>query len=391
VAVLVDTSTDWSRRVVAGIMRYVRTHDFWHLFVEPRGAEEPLELPRGWQGDGIIARIGSLRMARSLAARRIPVVNVSAIHIPDAPDFPRVNADVADTAKVAADYFRERGFRNFGYLSLQGLEYAARQQTAFVQAVNNAGCECAVFGVKTHAGAQSPDWNLRIEKLAGWLLSLPKPVAILTWSGGREVIHACDAAGLRVPEEVALLSGSDDFLCEAARVPISGVQAACERIGSEAAALLHRLMRGGRPPRHPLLIPPVRIVTRQSTDTLAISDPAMVKALTFIRENASRNIRVKQVASHAGISRRLLEQRFMAILSRTPAEHIRRARLDRARTLLAETDLPIDQVAEAAGFGSPEYMTCFFRQATKLTPLKFRRQSQRSTPVVPADAPGMNR
>jgi LacI family transcriptional regulator len=339
-----------------------------------------LDLPRGWQGDGIIARVGNLRMARSLAARRIPVVNVSAIHIPGAPDFPRVNTDVADTAKIAAQYFWERGFRNYGYLGLRGLEYAARQQTAFVDAVNRAGCQCAVFGVKTHAGAQAPDWNLRIEKLAEWLVSLPKPVAILTWSGGREVIHACHAAGLRVPEEVALLSGSDDFLCEAARVPISGVQAACERIGSEAAALLHRLMRGGNPPKQPLLIPPVRVVTRQSTDTLAISDPAMVKALAFIRENMTRNINVTDVAAQAGISRRLLEQRFMAILDRTPAEHIRRSRLDRARTLLAETDLPIDQVAEASGFGSPEYMTYFFRQTTDTTPLKFRRESQRMKP-----------
>ena len=259
-----------------------------------------------------------------------------------------------------------------------GLEYAARQQRAFVSAVEKAGSKCAVYGVKTHAGAQTPDWNLRIEQLGQWLLSLPKPVAILTWSGGREVIHACHAVGLRAPEEVAVLSSSDDFLCEAARVPISAVQAAAERIGREAAALLHRLMRGGRPPAHPILVPPLRVVTRQSTDTLAISDVALVKALSFIRENAAKLIRVGEIAAHAGVSRRSLEQRFMKTLGRTPAAQIRRAHLDRARTLLAETDLSIDQVAEACGFGSPEYMTFYFRRELKVTPLKFRHAAQGS-------------
>jgi len=378
VALLVDTSTDWSRRVINGIIQYVRAHDFWHLYVESRGAEEKFELPRGWQGDGVIARIGNEKLARSLHTRGLPVVNVSAIQLPGSVEFPRVNTDVADTAQVAVNYFLERGFKNFAYLSLLGLEYAARQQNAFVAAVEQAGCKCEVLGVKTHAGAQTPDWNLRIETLGQWLRSLPRPVAILTWSGGREVIHACHAAGLRVPEEVALLSGSEDFLCEASRVPISAIQAAAERIGQEAAALLHRLMRGGKPPACPILVPPLRVVTRQSTDTMAISDVALVKALSFIRENATKRIRVSDVAAHAGVSRRLLEQRFINTLGRSPAAQIRRTHLDRARTLLAETDLSIDEVAEACGFGSPEYMTFYFRRELKVTPLKFRRAAQGS-------------
>ena len=376
VALLIDTSTDWSRRVISGIMQYVRTHNFWHLCVEPRGPEEQLELPRGWQGDGVIARISNEKLARSLAARSLPVVNISAIQIPGSEKFSRVNTDVADTAQVAVKYFLERGFKHFAYLSLLGLEYVARQQDAFVAAVEKTGGQCAVHGVKTHAGAQTPDWNLRIEELGEWLLSLPKPVAILTWSGGREIIHACHAVGLRVPEEVALLSGSDDFLCEASRVPISAVQAAAERIGQEAAALLHQLMRGGQAPARPILVPPLRVVTRQSTDTMAISDVALVKALGFIRENAAKRIRVGEIAMHAGISRRLLEKRFITTLGRTPAAQIRRTHLARARTLLAETDLPIDQVAEVCGFGSPEYMTYNFRREMKITPLKFRRAAQ---------------
>ena len=384
VAILIDTSTDWSRRVITGIKQYISTHEFWHLFVEPRGVEEPLEIPRGWQGEGIIARIGRLSMARSLWESRIPVVNVSAINIPDAPTFPRVNADVAGSAKSAVTYFQERGFHHFAYLGLIGLEYVARQQTAFVEAVAEAGGKCYVRGVQTHDGAQTPDWNLRIEELASWLKSLPKPVALFTWSGGREIIHACDAAGLRVPEAVAVLSGSDDFLCDLSRVPISAVQSACETIGNEAASLLHRLMNGHKPPMQPILIPPLRVVTRQSTDTVAISDLHIAKALGFIRENAAHQINVQNVAQHAGISRRLLEKKFKSILDRSPAEHIRQTQLDRAKQLLLETKLSIERIAEIAGFGSPDHMAFIFRNKFKITPLKYRHEAQGTTSVKAA-------
>jgi LacI family transcriptional regulator len=390
VAILVETSTDWSRRVIVGIRQYIRTHDFWHVFIEPRGVDERLELPAGWQGDGVIARIVNLEMAQKLAqnARRIPVVNVSAIQIPNSPVFPRVNSDVAASAQLAVGYFVERGFRNFAYLSLLGLEYASRQQIAFAEAVAKTGGKYFVRAIKTHAGAQTPDWNLQIGGLAAWLKTLPKPVAALTWSGGREIIHACDAAGLRVPEEVALLSGSDDFLCDMSRVPISAVQSACETIGSEAAALLNHLMNGSRPPKQPLLIPPLRVITRQSTDTLAITNPHLAKALAFIRENAARNINVQNVAHHAGISRRLLEKRFWASLGRTPAAHIRFIQLDRAKQLLMDTNLNIEQVSEIAGFGSPDHMAFLFRKKFNITPLKFRKEAQGSAgppnPMRPA-------
>ncbi len=376
VAILIDTSTDWSRRVIVGIRQYIRTHDFWHVFIEPRGVDEGLELPAGWEGDGVIARIVNVEMARKLAqkARGIPVVNVSAIQLPGAPVFPRVNSDVAGSAKLAVNYFLERGFRNFAYLSLRGLEYASRQQIAFAEAVAKTGGRYFVRAIKTHDGAQTPDWNLQIGELAAWLKTLPKPMAILIWSGGREIIHACDAAGLRVPEEVALLSGSDDFLCDMSRVPISAVQSACETIGSEAAALLNRLMIGGRPPKQPLLIPPLRVITRQSTDTLAITNPHLAKALAYIRENAARNINVQSIARHAGISRRLLEKRFKASLGRTPAEHIRFTQLDRAKQLLMDTNLNIERVSEIAGFGSPDHMAFLFRKKFSITPLKFRKE-----------------
>lgn len=374
VAVLVDTSTSWGRRIHTGIHNYDRKHGGWQLFVEARGMEERLRVPPGWRCDGVIARVGSAEMARELRALGIPVVNVSGIDLPGA-DFPRVISDLKASADLAAKHFLERGFRHFAYFSLLGLGYVATQQQAFAEAVTAGGGDFASFATKPVTGAE-PDWNLDLAALGNWLKGLPKPVALLTWnpSSAREVIYAAQVAGLLVPEEVAVLSGTDDdLLCELLPVPLSGILVAAEQIGHQAAQLLDRLMRGQRPPARPELVAPVGIVTRQSTDTLAIRNPALVKALSLIRRDPAKTMHVDDVARHAGVSRRVLERQFIETLGRAPAAEIRRVRLERAKALLAETDLSIPDVAESAGFGSPEYLAYALRADCGQTPLRYRR------------------
>jgi LacI family transcriptional regulator len=216
-------------------------------------------------------------------------------------------------------------------------------------------------------------------RLGDWLKNLPKPVAILTWnaSSSREIIYACQEAGLLVPEEVAVLSGSDDdVLCELLQIPVSAILAAAEQIGHEAARVLNGLMRKRTAPKKLILIPPLGVVARQSTDTLAIKDPALVAALRFIRANAPKPIQVNDVARHAAVSRRVLERRFIHLLGRTPAAEIRRIHIERAKKLLVETDVAIPEVAESSGFGSPEYMAYVFKAELDQTPLRYRKETR---------------
>ena len=336
--------------------------------------EERLRVPAGWHGDGVIARVNSLAMSRELSRLGVPVVNVSGIRLSRAV-FPQVTTSQAILADMALAHFVERGFRHFAYFSVLGVSYVASQKDAFVNAVRKSGHDCEVYAVKPQAAAE-PNWNLDLHRLGEWIKSLPKPVGIVTWnaSGGREILYACQAAGLLVPEEVAVLSGSDDdVLCEHLQPPLSGVLADAEQIGHAAAALLSRLMQGETSPKEPALIPPLSVVTRQSTDTLAIHDPNLVKAIAFIRANASQPIQVRDVTMHAGLSRRVLERRFWQVLGRSPASEIRRVHLERARQLLVETKLPIPEIADASGFGSSEYLAYAFKASTGKTPQEYRK------------------
>jgi LacI family transcriptional regulator len=218
-----------------------------------------------------------------------------------------------------------------------------------------------------------------MKRLGKWLRELPKPLAVFTWnsSSARELIYACMQSGLSVPEEVAVLSGSDDDLfCEVTPVPISAVQLGCEQIGYRAAAELDTMMKNPTSKVVPeVLIPPQGVVERRSTDTLAVGDPAMVKALRFIRENPARLMNVSDVARQAGLCRRALELRFQNLLGRSPASEIRRVRLDHAIDLLQCTNLSVATVAERSGFSSPEYMASVFRSQLASTPLHYRKQN----------------
>jgi LacI family transcriptional regulator len=313
----------------------------------------------------VIARIAGNQLNNQLKAAGLPVVNVSGICL-KGDYFPRICTDLDAGAGMAAMYFKEKGFEHFGYFSALDLPFVRSQQAAFSRHVKLLGHHCSLPA--SRGGGQG---------LSDWLAEMPKPFALLTWNaaGAQMALRSCQERGLRVPEEVAILSGTDDdLLCEVSHVPISGIQVSGEEIGFKSAQLLDHLMKGDKPPKAPVLLPPVRVVSRLSTQILAVSDPQLVKALEFIREKAFGRLAVDEISRQAGLSRRMLERRFTALLKRTPAEQIRHVRISKAEELLTKTNLSIPEVAAASGFGSPEYMAFVFRESSDITPLQYRKR-----------------
>ena len=125
-------------------------------------------------------------------------------------------------------------------------------------------------------------------------------------------------SGIRVPDQVAILAGdTDDLMCEVCTPPLSSVALAGRRIGYEAAAALDRMMNGERPPAQPIKIPPHGVISRQSTDILAIDDDTVVRALRFIQQRAFQDIVVKDILHEVPVSRRSLEIQFRRYLGRS--------------------------------------------------------------------------
>ncbi|HEV7298152.1 MAG TPA: substrate-binding domain-containing protein [Tepidisphaeraceae bacterium] len=371
VAVLVDSSTGWGRRLIQGILQYARQHGEWKIWVEPRGQHEHLRPPPGWVGHGVIARVSTKSMADELAAMRLPIVNVSGLKLPSV-TFPTVTTDPDASTRLAADHFLDRGFQHFAYYGTPRFPAARAHYQSYADVLAQHGKSCAFYT----PSAGIAGFEAHQADLARWLTTLPKPCAVLCWGlRGLALLDACASAKLDVPGDVAVLSGDyDDLLCEAATPPLSGIETPSELIGHEAASLLDRLMHD-RPIDHQrVLVLPTRVVARQSSDVLAIDDPDMAAALQFIRNHAGEPIDVDAIVASIPCSRRSLERKFERWLGRTPAMEIRRVQLERAKQLLVETDLPIPRVAAASGFGSGMYMSQAFKSAIGLTPLRYRSQ-----------------
>ena len=147
-------------------------------------------------------------------------------------------------------------------------------------------------------------------------------------------------------------------------------------MGYQAAALLDRLMSGKKAPQSEYLVEPAGVVTRHSTDVLAIEDPDLANAVRFIYEHACDGIRVQDVVKAAKVSHSTLAARFRTIMGRTIHAEILRVRIERAKQLISTTKLPLKQVAAHAGFKSIQYMTVLFRRHVGRTPAEYGKGSR---------------
>jgi LacI family transcriptional regulator len=189
------------------------------------------------------------------------------------------------------------------------------------------------------------------------------------------VLEACRTLGVRVPEDVAVIGvDNDEMICDLTDPPLSSVEQGARQMGYRAAELLDRLMAGKKTSSLRCVIEPVGVVARRSTDILAVEDTAVAAAVRFVRERACRRIQISDVADEAGVSLSTLKSRFKAVVGRTIHAEIQRVRIERARQLIAETDLPLKQVAVRSGFQYVQYMTRLFVRYVGQTPAKYRRQ-----------------
>jgi LacI family transcriptional regulator len=213
--------------------------------------------------------------------------------------------------------------------------------------------------------------------LRRWIESLPKPAGLIGWATSicRHLAMNCEAGGIKVPEDVAIISlETEDLLGRVVHPPLSGVDIPVEKIGYEAARQLDRLLHGKTGIPNEIRLPPLGVTTRQSTDLVACDDPHIRQALRFIRDHAHEGIDVRAVLKAVPMARRTLERRFRELLGRSPAEEIRRVKIEKVRDLLDSTSIPIPDIAEACGFNYVEHMIPVFKKHHGFTPSGYRRQ-----------------
>jgi LacI family transcriptional regulator len=376
VALIVEMSGTYGRRILEGIAAYLRSHRPWSVFLEQRELRAP---PPPWllreRWDGIICRSTTPALARAFLRRRIPAVDLNDLY--GGLGLPRIWSDMAAIGRLGAEHLLERGYRHFAFCGFSGETWSDGRRDGFAAAVGKAGFRCRVHE-SPWRGRGALRWDRDQDRLARWIASLPRPVGLMACNDvrGQQAIDACHRAGAVVPEEVAVIGVDDEAeLCVLCDPPLSSVAPDPRRIGLEAADLLDRLMSGEAPPSGERLIPPLGAVTRVSTDSLGVADPVVAAAVAAIRRHAASGIRADDVAARVSVSRSVLERRFRKFLGRSPQEEIRRVRIKRAKELLRGTDLSLEAIAGLCGFVHPEYLSVVFKRLTGITPGRYRSGS----------------
>jgi LacI family transcriptional regulator len=220
-------------------------------------------------------------------------------------------------------------------------------------------------------------WTDDIERMTTWLKSLAKPVGVMCCSdyAAMHLTWACAQMGFLVPQQVAVVGvDNDDIQSAISRTPLSSVVLPARQIGRQAAALLDTLLKGARPPDAPILLDPIALITRHSSDVFIVKDPQITRALQFIRDHACESIDVSDIVANVSMSRRSLERAFLKTLNLTPRDQILRVRIERAKSLLAETQWKVEVIALKAGFCHHQTFARLFKRLTDMTPLEYRQK-----------------
>lgn len=375
VALIVEMSGIYGRQILQGIARYVRSHRPWSIFLEQRelrAEPPPWLLRRPW--DGIICRSTDKALAKRLLKSEIPVVDLNDLY--GGLGLPRIWSDMRAIGHLGAEHLLERNFHQFAFCGFEGETWSGLRRDGFRDTIQAAGHRCDVYESVWH-GRNAPEWDRDQDRMASWIRDLPKPLGLMACNDvrGQQVLNACRAVDVAVPDEVAVVGvDNEEVLCELCDPPLSSVAPNPERIGYEAAEWLDQLMSSGAADVSERLVEPLGVVMRQSSDVLGIADPDIVAAMRHIRENACNGLTVDDLVHHLSVSRSLLERRFRKCLRRSPQQEIRLVRLKRVRQLLAETDLTLDAIANLAGYEHPEYMSVMFKRLTGQTPGDYREQ-----------------
>ena len=355
-----------------GIARYAREHD-WNLMIQDRLGYHPL----AWNGDGVIATIRSDPVTFScisrLMKRGVPVVDLT-ISRPDV-SVPRVTSDHTAIGRLAAEHFRERNFLNAVWFSTGWGAVHAMRFKGLQEGLERAPLKWVL--AESLPTSRQNDWASFTKWLRGAFAAAPKPVAALTYdeADGARLLNAALELDISVPEELAILTiGDNRTICENQSVPLSSIDQNLERGGYEAAALLDRLMSGQRPPKKPILVPPLGVVVRRSTEVIAVSNPTVRKAMEFISKKLTQPIGSPQIADALGVRRPVLDALFREHLCHSVGEEIRRQRFARAKLLLETTNMSVAAIAAETGYCSPSHLANTFRDATGVSPRAWRNR-----------------
>jgi LacI family transcriptional regulator len=382
VLIITDFTESFSHKLLSGLVDYSRRKEQWIVRRMPPSYKAQIGLPgiirvaKEWEVDAVIGQFEPTDEVGLFAENGIVAV---------AQDFkkkfstiPNVTGDYIGTGKMAARFFIDRGFRNYGFFGFNDVCWSDERCDGFRREVEAAG-----FGGSFYAyRMQEIDmlWYYQRNRLREWLQMIPKPIAIMACDDnqGTNLVEACHSLGIKIPSEVSIMGvDNDETLCSLGSTTLSSIQVDIEEGGRQTAALVERLVADPSASAEDVVLKPVKIVERMSTAAFATDDQQILKALLFIHRNALKKISVSDVMTEAALSRRLLERRFKSVTGKTLYEYITDQKLRHFAEQLQETDEQVINIALSMGENDTKSISRRFKQLYGCTPVEWREKQRK--------------
>jgi len=376
VLIVLTVEANWGG-VLNGVRQYLLTHPqlrFHFCMAAPDSVTTVRLVQRlvaRFHLDGVLAHACWQRCDLRLEAD-VPLVSVNDLR---APTYPTVMPDQERIGRMVAEHLLSQGLEHYAFAAASNRDYyVTLRWRGFRDRLRQAGRTCH----RIELSAQTlPGTPVSDDELCDWVTGLPKPVGVhaVQMELAVRLVWACAERGLRVPEEVAVVGGNE--IADLARnmnPPVTAINLNRPRQGYEALRLLDRLMHGAKAPKAPLLIPPVGIIPRQSSDVRSMRDPEVASLRRLIRERAHQPIVVKELLEHTTLSRRMLDWRFQKHLGHSLHDEIVLAHMEQAQQLLQETETPVTKVAALSGYANYAVFSVAFRKHTGMSAMEYRQQ-----------------
>ena len=337
-----------------------------------------------YTGDGIISKAAYPELADVVKSLGVPAVDLNE-QLTDL-GLPRVHNDNRMIGNMAAEHLLDRGYEHYGFVGYPSIFWSEERREGFEQVLADQGNACQIFqgSATTPQRYQLVSWEADHVALAEWIAQQDKPLGIFAANDfiAVRVLDACREAGVGVPEEVAVVGVDDETVATYVASPqLTTVCPDAFGVGYRAAATLDRLMRGEEVEESTVVIPPVELIARHSTDAIAIADLDIRDALQFINKFACDGINVNDVIDAVECSRSVLQRKFRRLLGRTLHDEILRVRMNAVKALLINTELTLPDIADRVGVPHSEYLSAQFRKLVGMTVTDFRQSLHR--PSIP--------
>jgi LacI family transcriptional regulator len=379
IILLLDFAEEYSKCLLQGISRYSAENGHWSFcrmplyYRETLGVKGILNWAKDWKAHGIIGQLYN-EMENDLYQSPLPMI---------AQDFkerfrfiPNITGQYRETGKLGAEYFLNKGYTQFAFYGFKNIVWSRERAEGFESAVNQAGFHVHYF---EHKKARSTDlWYYKSNSLSKWLKSLPKPIALMACDDnqGVHITEACKQNNIRVPQEVAVLGVDNDvMLCELSDPPLSSIELDIERAGYDTARAMDLMITGRVKFYRDILVPPLKVVTRNSTDIYASQDNYVATVLDFIHKNIDQNLLVDQIVKEVPMSRRSLEKRFLEVTGYPVYKYIFKLRIEKLAQKLVSSELSVFEIALEMGFPDSKNISRQFRQVMGCTPVEYRKRA----------------